>query len=260
MICKNCGGNISDDARFCNLCGAPVTEPAASEQEEAPVETIVQPAPALVRRGDGASRAVSSAVALLTIVTLLLGWFSFKMELPWSALELEPGMAQVFDSGDKLSFGISATPFSITNIMRQYKKLFTDMGEGVSVFLGGDINEVDSLVSVMGIAEIIFLMISALIVLAVLGLGCFVSLSAVRPGLGALLGQIGSICAFAGAFVFGALMLVVSGVTGMAMQEVEGISLYIGNSPVVGAVIILSVAAFVLITVFKKKWLSEAGV
>lgn len=43
MFCKNCGKQLSDDAKFCSGCGTPVTPPAPPQEPEPPAEPVQLP-------------------------------------------------------------------------------------------------------------------------------------------------------------------------------------------------------------------------
>lgn len=265
MICKSCGENIPQDSKFCASCGATVKtqnhrelQPREEGAMNAVPAEVIEPEVPAANIGL-ASRTVCTAIALLTVVSLLLSWFSFRFEAPWTSFEMDPEMTDAYESSkSSREYTMSLTPFGMTDMMRQTKKSFADMRDEMKR-ADYDSNEIDTMVSAMGIAEIIGIIISSLVVLAIIFLGCFIILAALRPRLAALLGQLGSISAFAGALIFGVIMLLVGGFTGMVSRDLshEGIEYYMGNSPVVPAVLVLSVVTFVLITAFKKNWRND---
>ncbi len=262
MICKNCGGEIADDARFCNLCGAVVQQEQTVPQPQPvqnvrpqplqPVQPQPAPAPAAAPVKGGGTKALCTVLAMLLAVSLMLGWFSFKMKAPIDEMDFDEKTTEAFEENnvEEFELGVSVSIFGISRFMHLYNSdLFTAAIDAEST---EDAEDVKNLFNVM---DIIFLIFSGVLILVIALLILFAALTHVAPRFGAVLGQIGSALAFLCSAVFGAVMLFINNAAQSALEDApKGVEIYVGNGISVAVAIGLSILVFILITVFKKKW------
>ncbi len=95
IYCRNCGKELSDDARFCPVCGAPVYVPVPSAY--APPSRLIRPRHGRMVAGvcQGLANAYLWDVAWVRVITVLLTVFGGGMGLVayiifWIVMPEEP--------------------------------------------------------------------------------------------------------------------------------------------------------------------------
>lgn len=97
MYCSSCGTKLSEGAKFCPKCGAPVTRPAGAQpqQMEPPVQPRTQPRPAPKSAYQAAkapagqrSNVPAAVITLIGLILIIVSLFLPVYEFDWDAWDI----------------------------------------------------------------------------------------------------------------------------------------------------------------------------
>jgi len=302
MFCNTCGKPIEENQRFCNNCGASVggsapsgTPPGDNAPEAAPPGTpsgdnapeaaplgtppgtplgdsapsaaaasqdVQSPGPNYKRKRR--SQAVAIFLLVLTIIPMLLGWFSLSFS--FSQMAIVDIRDSAYDSGFSPSFvnaiaaGVttSTTMFGFADIVGGTHKTVKAMQYELEAMLnesGIPIGNFSDAVTILGIAAVVMLVLKYILIAAISVLLISVLLMLFDIKVSALIGQIGGAIALFGAVVFLAITLVADFYLSRGLREL-GMQIYfdikVSASIWVYATMGLAVISFVFIAIRKK--------
>ena len=282
MFCNHCGTEIGDHVKFCTACGAPVNQVPAQENpaaentppadlyEAAPKpETPAAPQPeqyqtptaynATVYRAPidpgraKLSRAIAALLAALTIITMLLGWFTVKVSTEEMDLPASVNL-------DNISSSVSV--FGVAKTMGQFHsiadKAWNAMKKETSKFIDeDDLRGVKKTIRAIGTASFMLRLVQILVLLSVVSFLAFLFMMIGGYRHGAMMGQLGSCLAVLAAILFAVLMLTanlsLSSVIESMGGDPEGILevLKFGSSIWVYLTILMGIVSMAFITIRK---------
>lgn len=194
MFCNNCGKQIEDNQAYCTSCGARTGGNAATDR---PSSTAYAPDRSIDQKRRKQTQALAVILAMLTTITMLLGWFSLKFSVSAGILG-NFGLSQSSTSALKGEKTLSATLFGVADAIRGISNAAEELQSDLAYLGGGISAAVDALEKAAGIMGLVrIIMIAAICAMLV-----FTYMALTGKKTGALIGQIGGALAFLAALIF----------------------------------------------------------
>jgi hypothetical protein len=214
MFCTQCGKQNAESLKFCVNCGAPISGSAdgagiyASEYDDSRISYGSQQATSHFEHAHGPPSyadlrkkmtfAVTTALAMLTIITMLCSWLTFTVRMPPELMGTMP-----------LEMKYSMTVFELANTLKlagdMLDEAIRDANRRAGSRGGPSASDIRQLVDISNGAKAGYSAINvirAIIVITVLLLLAFIFLMLMGKNYCIYFGQIGLIAAFASAVIF----------------------------------------------------------
>lgn len=214
MFCNKCGKEVPDNTKFCTGCGASTqasqpnvataTAPQPQYQQQAYTPNTggvnyatYQNAPTAQSSSKKTTVAVATVSAILVIITMLFGWFTFS--IPSSVLDAP------FQLGD---LGYSFTIFQVADVTGQVNTALKAAKQEMLRYSGSSssnntqLREVQDVMDKLGMVTFVANLVKILAILALLSLLAFAFMLLIENKNAAMIGQLGFSCTILATIIF----------------------------------------------------------
>jgi len=215
MFCNNCGKEVGENQKYCNNCGASIaggTSLNTTTDQASPVGSPTGVQPAAMKR-KRRTQAFAAVFAALTIVTMLLGWFSVSVSVSQGGLNeirsyaywigLSQSSVNVL-AGEKT---LTATVFTVADTLKGISATVRALQRELNHLPIGNISDA---VTAVRAASALMGAIKIAVITAVCAMLVFIFTTFTGWKKSALIGQIGGVLALLAAIVFAVSMGVAS--------------------------------------------------
>ncbi len=248
MFCTKCGKEMADNLKFCTRCGASTGGEASdtagiSDDAGAPgglsdmggggasdiaEQPTVHPEPNMYLGPNGypaegvdqgrkqQTQALAAVFAVVTIITMLLGWYSMK--IPTSYLDIPWGVGASEFNFTSTALGVAnavGQANGVLEIVESEMEPYTDLYGSSTEFQG-----FRDIIDAVGTASFVMNVVRICIITAIITLLVFLYMMLVEKQNGALFGQLGGTLAFLAAVIFTISMFMLSSNVSSALEAV----------------------------------------
>ncbi|MDO4562993.1 MAG: zinc ribbon domain-containing protein [Clostridia bacterium] len=262
MFCNNCGKEVSEGLNFCNACGSKVGEDAVYGPQ--PQTTSFSAPPFEDDARKRTTQAVSTLLAMLTVICMLMSWVGGGISAERLAGELM-GRLDAYTEANVLSVQYSATVFDVSNAVGKFNQILDLAKRAASSAMSysgalssqneSAMYQINAIMGAVGIINFILFVLSLMLAFAVISMVCFAFLMISGKKIGAFFGQLGSMLAVLAAVIFVIFMMVLNfQLKGLMYTMAEPVAsmIQIGATVWTYLTILFGVLCFIFIATRKK--------